>query len=221
MGRPYNGEIIGLAAPSVPPAGECEAMKVANESPGPRVYEMKVVLDGSTPAIWRRIRVASNVSLARLHRILQATMGWGSYHRHLFVVRGRYYGRPDPEGEVYDERQFTLGQVVRRAGDRFTYEYDLGDGWIHEVLVERILPPEPGPHTPVCVAGERACPPEDVGGLYGYYEFLDALQNAVFPGHERALEWIGGSFDPDAFDLETVNRRLRQLARRRHKVRTP
>lgn len=186
-------------------------MSVANEAAEPRVYELKVTLEGSTPAIWRRIRVPSSVSLARLHRILQVTMGWGGLHHHQFIIRGRTYGRPDPDGEVCDERRFTLGQVVKRAGGRFTYEYDFGDGWIHEVVVERILPPQAGAHYPACVAGERACPPEDVGGLYGYYEFLDALQNAASPGHERALEWIGGSFDPDAFDLGTVNRRLRRL----------
>jgi len=193
-------------------------MSVANRTLEPRVYEMKVTLDGSTPAIWRRIRVTTDVSLARLHRILQATMGWGGFHRHQFIIRGRYYGRPDPEGEVYDERQFTLGQVVRRAGDRFTYEYDFGDGWMHEVIVERVLPREPWAQYPVCVAGERACPPEDVGGLYGYYDLLEALQNAAIPGHERALEWVGDGFDPDAFDLDTVNRRLRQLASRRRKA---
>jgi len=187
-------------------------MSVANESAEPRVFEMKVTLEGSTPAIWRRIRVTTDVSLARLHHILQATMGWGELYHHQFIIRGRCYGRPDPDGQVHDERRYTLGQVVKRAASRFTYEYDFGDGWIHEVVVERILPWQAEAHYPVCVAGERACPPEDVGGLYGYYDFLDALQNASIPGHERALEWIGGSFDPDAFDLDTVNRRLRHLA---------
>ncbi len=105
--------------------------------------------------------------------------------------------------------------VPRRVGSRLTYEYDLADGWMHEVVVERILPREPGVQYPLCLDGERACPPEDVGGINGYYDFLDALQNARLAGHTSALEWIGGHFEPDVFDLETVNRRLRGLERHR------
>lgn len=193
-------------------------MNVASQAAEPRVHEMKVTLDGSTPAIWRRIQVASDVSLARLHRILQATMGWAGLYHHQFIIRGRYYGRPDPDGEVHDDRRIKLGQVVMRAPSRFTYEYDFGDGWMHGVMVEKILPREPEAYYPLCVAGERACPPEDVGGLYGYYDFLDALQNAAVAGHDSAVDWIGGQFNPDAFDLDTVNRRLRRLEDSRRKV---
>ncbi len=190
-------------------------MTVAQQATEPRVYEMKVTLDGSTPAIWRRFRVTNDVSLARLHRILQAIMGWGGLHHHQFIIRGRHYGRPDVEGDVQDERRVRLGRVVTRVGARFTYEYDLGEGWMHEVALERTIAPEPGAKYPVCLGGERACPPENVGGINGYYDLLDALQIAMSAGHERALEWIGGHFEPEAFDLETVNRRLRRIAGRR------
>ncbi|HOG48873.1 MAG TPA: plasmid pRiA4b ORF-3 family protein, partial [Anaerolineae bacterium] len=128
---------------------------------------------------------------------------------------GRCYGRPTAEGDVQDERCVKLGQVAARAGSRLTYEYDLGDGWMHDVVVERIVPPDPEAQYPVCLAGERACPPEDVGGINGYYDFLDALQNARLAGHASVLEWIGGHFEPDVFDLETVNRRLRRIGQRR------
>ncbi len=187
-------------------------MDVGKRSAGPRVYEIKVTLDGSTPAIWRRLRVMSDVSLARLHRILQLAMGWGGLHHHQFIARGRYYGRPDRDGDVRDERRIRLGEVAPRVGARITYEYDLGEGWMHEVAVEKIAAPTAGTVYPVCLGGERACPPENVGGINGYYDLLDALQDAACAGHERALEWVGGHFEPDAFDLETVNRRLRLLS---------
>ena len=186
-------------------------MSVAKEATGPRVYELKVTLDGSTPAIWRRIRVPGDVTLSRLHRILQTTMGWVQMHHHQFIIRGRRYGRPDREGEVEDDRRVRLIQVVTRAGSRFIYEYDFDDGWLHDVRVERVLAAEEGTQAPVCLGGERACPPEDVGGMYGYYDVLALLQNGRSAGHERAREWIGERFDPDRFDVETVNRRLQRL----------
>ncbi len=198
-------------------------MTAAKEPTDPRVYELKVTLDGSTPTIWRRIQVRSDVTLARLHRTLQIAMGWGHLHHHQFVIRGRSYGRPDrrSDDEVEDERRVRLGDLVKRVGSRFTYEYDFGDGWLHDVVVERILPLEDGVEYPRCLAGERNCPPEDVGGMFGYYDVLALLQNGRSAGHERAREWIGECFDPDCFDVETVNRRLRALdrARRREKAR--
>jgi hypothetical protein len=192
-------------------------MSVAKQATEPRVYELKVTLDGSVPAIWRRIRVTGDTTLARLHLILQASMGWGELHRHQFIVRGRRYGRPDAEGEVLDERRVRLGELVTRAGSRLTYEYDFDDGWMHEVLVEKVLPQEEGVEAPLCLAGERSCPPEDVGGIYGYYDLLDALQNGRSAGHRPAMEWVGGRWDPDAFDLETVNRRLSRIGRARRR----
>jgi hypothetical protein len=105
----------------------------------------------------------------------------------------------------------TLGQVAPREGLKFRYEYDFGDGWLHQVLVEKVLPPEPGQSYPVCVKGRRACPPEDVGGMWGYQDFLEAIQDPNHEEHEEYLEWVGGEFDPEAFDLDGVNVALSDL----------
>jgi hypothetical protein len=107
-------------------------------------------------------------------------------------------------------RKVRLDQIVSAPKDRFVYEYDFGDGWDHEIVVEKVLPPDPEGSYPVCVAGKRACPPEDVGGLWGYYEFLEALANPAHPEHEERVEWYGDEFDPEAFSVETVNERLRR-----------
>jgi hypothetical protein len=120
---------------------------------------------------------------------------------------------------MHDERRVRLSQIAPTAGYRFRYVYDLGDGWLHTLAVEKILPPEPGQQHPVCMKGKRACPPEDVGGIWGYAYFLQAIRDPKHPEHDRYVEWIGdpgnpgGRFDPEAFDLEQVNRRLRLVGR--------
>jgi len=179
------------------------------------IYQIKVTLDESKPPIWRRILVRSDITLAKLHRILQVVMGWEGYHLHQFIVGRTYYGEPHPDYEGYvemrDERRVKLNQIAPGEGFKFRYEYDFGDSWLHTLLVEKTLPPEPGQQYPVCIKGKGACPPEDVGGVWGYYTFLEAIQDPDHPEHEDYLEWIGGEFDPEAFDLDEVNAALRKL----------
>jgi hypothetical protein len=180
-----------------------------------QIYQLRVTLRGSHPPIWRQIQVRSDITLGKLHRILQAFMGWTDTHLHQFAIRGKQYWIPD-EGDMalrkkIDERKHRLKDVVSRQTSRFTYEYDFGDLWAHELLVENILSPQAGVRYPVCLAGARACPPEDVGGRIGYENLLEAIHNPNHLQHEGYLEWIGDNFDPEAFDAEKVNRKLHQL----------
>ena len=130
------------------------------------VYQLKVTLKDSSPRIWRRILVSGDASLAKLHRILQVAMGWSNSHLHLFMIHRKQYSAPDEERELdfADERKVKLTDLLGPK-DRFIYEYDFGDGWLHEILVEKIVPREEGTRYPVCAAGARACPPEDCGGI--------------------------------------------------------
>jgi len=177
------------------------------------IYQIKVTLCESKPPIWRRILVPSDITLAKLHRILQAVMGWYDAHLHQFIVGGVYYGVPDPDDfiEIKSERRVRLNQIVAGEKSKFTYEYDFGDSWEHELLVEKIVPPENGVRYPVCIKGKRACPPEDVGGVWGYAEFLEAIRDPEHAEHEDYVEWIGGEFDPEAFDLDEINAALSHL----------
>ena len=109
------------------------------------------------------------------------------------------------------ERGVRLVDVIKGAKDRFVYEYDFGDSWTHQIVVEKIVPSEGGQRYPVCIAGARACPPEDCGGIWGYHDFLEAIANPNHDEHESMTEWIGGSFDPEAFNLELINQRLREV----------
>ena len=180
-----------------------------------QIYQLRVTLRGSHPPIWRQIQVRSDITLGKLHRILQAVMGWKDTHLHQFTIRGKQYWIPD-EGDMdlrkkIDERNHRLTDVVSRQTSWFTYEYDFGDQWTHELLVENILSPEAGVQYPLCLEGARACPPEDVGGTVGYENLLEAIHDPNHPQHREYLEWIGDSFNPEAFDLNEVNRKLRQL----------
>ncbi len=173
------------------------------------VYQLKVTLSEVAPSVWRRLQVPDTITLARLHRVLQRVMGWTGAHLHEFLIGGQTYGEPDREEgptKVLPERLVRLRDVATIEGTQFAYVYDFGDNWHHEVVVEKIRSAEKEKRYPVCLAGERQCPPEDCGGIAGYEEFLDAIRSADHPQHREMLEWVGGSFDPEAFDLDEVNR---------------
>jgi len=189
--------------------------KMTGKSSGVSIYQIKVTLRGSKPPIWRRIQVEADTTLAELHAILQAVMGWWDYHLHQFVIGGTYYGVPHPDYmvDMIDENEVPLNEVAD-AGSKFIYEYDFGDSWQHVLQVEKILEPEPGQRYPVCVKGRRAAPPEDFGGIPMYNYFMEALRNPEhpdYPGNPELLEWLGDEFDPAAFDLEEINAALREL----------
>lgn len=186
-----------------------------NRSPK-QVYQLKVALEGSKPPIWRRFLVADSVSLAQLHDILQVVMGWEGGHLHEFDRGGERIGLPDPDfdgGELTDERKVRLNQLLKLERDYLKYVYDFGDDWSHRITLEKILAYDPQLALPVCVKAKGACPPEDVGGIWGYYELLDALRDPQHPSHAEYAEWIGGEFDPDAYNLVEVNARLQALHR--------
>lgn len=184
-----------------------------NRSDAP-VCQLKITLKDSRPPIWRRIQVAGDTSLAKLHRILQIVMGWTDSHLHQFTIHGCDYGVPDPDFEAFghstiNEKSTKLGQVIQGEKDHFIYEYDFGDSWTHRIVVEKITPAEEGKRYPVCLGGKRACPPEDCGGIWGYENFIEAVSDPDHEEHEDMLEWIGGGFDTEAFDLDDVNLALR------------
>lgn len=188
-------------------------MARTKRSPMRVVYQIKVTLKWSKPPIWRRMQVASDTTLVQLHRMLQRVMGWEGSHLYQFVIGGIAYGDPAMLGELEakDVRTVTLDTVVRGEKFKFLYEYDFGDSWEHELRIEKRLPLEEGKRYPVCLTGKRACPPEDCGGIWGYAGLLEVIQNPQHPEHDEMLEWVGGAFDPDAFDLDAINTELQRL----------
>lgn len=182
------------------------------------VYQLKVTLKGSKPPIWRRLQVPATTTLEQLHTIIQVAMGWSDGHLHEFTVGGRngvHYGSRDPldepDPDTKNERTAKLNKVAGYEKARFTYTYDFGDDWEHDILVEKILPAEADQRYPVCIAGKRACPPEDVGGVWGYESFLAAIADPEHENHDEMLEWAGGEFDPEEFSPDEVNAELAGL----------
>jgi len=178
-----------------------------------QVYQLKVTLRGIRPPIWRRLLVSGFATLYDLHEIIQIAMGWDDDHLHDFTVGREHFGIPSQFDwePILDERRYRLAKVAPTEGSRFWYTYDFGDSWEHLILVEKILPAEPGVQVPVCVKGKRACPPEDVGGIWGYERFLQAFSNPDDAEYKDYHEWWNGDFDPESFDIDEVNQRLRRM----------
>ncbi|MBI9075384.1 MAG: plasmid pRiA4b ORF-3 family protein [Desulfatibacillum sp.] len=179
-----------------------------------RLYCLRITLMGSDPAIWRRIVVTSDTTLGKMHQIILAVMGWSGTHQHRFSIGGRSYGIPTPDHDfgLLSEQEVRLSHVAPNLGKRFIYEYDPGDNWRHEILVEEISPLEKNLRNPVCVDGERACPPENIGGIFRYIDFLEALRDERHPAHAVMVQWVGQDFDPGLFDIDAANTRLSRIA---------
>jgi hypothetical protein len=188
------------------------------------IYQLKVTLAGIEPPIWRRIQVP-DCTLGELHQVLQVVVGWEGSHMHQFIIGERYYGTqfPDAMGldmDLDDEDGVLLSQVAAAGHDFFfTYEYDFGDSWQHDVVLEQTLEREPEVMYPRCVDGARRCPPEDVGGSWGYTDFLEAMADPEHELHDEFKDWIPDDFDPERFSQESVNTELSRFFGNRAKRR--
>lgn len=183
---------------------------------GERLYQFKITLLDFKPLIWRRIQVKS-CTLDKLHEYIQTAMGWTNSHLHQFKISGKRYGDPEllddgfADDSFIDSTSIKLDEVVPKSGKRFKfeYEYDFGDGWRHEIAFEGCLKSEKGMRYPICMEGENACPPEDVGGVYGYADYLEAIADPNHEQHEDMIQW-GGNFDPTLFDAEKTTNKMRR-----------
>ena len=181
-----------------------------------RLYQFKITLLESQPQIWRRIQVKDS-TLDKFHERIQTAMGWTNSHLHQFEIDGKRYGDPQliddgfEDFECVDSTVTKISEIIPKNGKRFQflYEYDFGDGWEHEVLFEGCLKAEKGGRYPVCVEGERNCPPEDVGGVWGYAEFLEAIADPKHEQHDDFVEW-GGDFDAEEFDALKTTKVMRR-----------
>jgi hypothetical protein len=181
-------------------------------TPSKTAFQLSISLMDLTPTIWRRLLVPGEIKLSRLHAIFQAAMGWEDYHLHYFEIEGQRYGVPDPEWENddIDEETVTFPDLVASRA-RFFYEYDFGDSWRHEVVVESMDPVPLILKFATCIDGQRACPPEDCGGTHGYRDLLEAIGDPDHEKHADYVDWAGRAFDPEAFDLAIVNCALQRV----------
>lgn len=205
-----DGGLVGLPGPSLP---ELPPRRAAKDGPAP-VYQLKVGIRGAKPPIWRRLLVPGDTELTELHRMIQAAFGWDGTHLHVFETEYGSFGREDPELGHTSDASATLEQVVSQVKDKFTYTYDFGDDWEHQILVEKIEPADPSMTYPVCTGGRRAAPPDDCGGIWGYHELVEVMADPSHPDHQERLAWLGlddaAGFQPARFDAEEISELLRE-----------
>jgi hypothetical protein len=192
--------------------GQRKPAKQAAPKRSSQWFQVKITLKNIKPPIWRRI-IIPDCTLADLDEYVQTAMGWDGSHLSCFDIDGEAYSPPEPfSGAVPDDtedaRRYTLGQFVRQGIKKFRHDYDFGDGWEHSIVVEKVLTKEQAPSLPACTDGARACPPEDCGGVPGYYELLEALKNPQLPENKERLDWIGDEWDPESFDPQEVTSSL-------------
>ncbi len=195
---------------SVPPELEPEKKTARNASSPPVPFiQFQIVLQDIRPLIWRRFIVPEDLTLYKFHQAIQDVMGWWECHLHEFIWEGKRYGEPDPDFDfsepLINDKRTRLSDLKLSVKDKMIYEYDFGDGWEHTLLVEKILPPSEERKKPVCLKGERACPPEDCGGPWGYGNILKIIRNPDHEEYESWMVWLPEGFDPENFDLEKTN----------------
>lgn len=180
-----------------------------------RSYQLRIQLLEIEPPIWRRFVVPADITLDRLHDVIQIVMGWTDTHLHEFIIgKKRYSEYTELKEDGLECGRYVFGNLVRRKGRTVRYRYDFGDGWEHELVLENNWYDNPKLRIEVaCLAGERACPPEDVGGADGYYEFCKALKDPSHEEHETCMTWSGGDYDSERFDVDAVNWELMKYLR--------
>ena len=181
-------------------------------------YQLKISLLYCAPLIWRRIQVPGSMTLSRFHDVIQLCMGWTDTHLHQFMIGRNLYGPTDldddwSEVKSLDESAFRLCDLEAEMRKRCIYEYDLGDGWQHEIEIEKVISPaEKSSEYPVLLAGVRACPPEDIGGVPGYENFLEVMNDPQSEDYAEMLRWYGSeTFDPDFFEMAEINKILKKI----------
>jgi len=176
-----------------------------------KIYQIKITLNGTRPLIWRRILTNAHILLVDFHRILQTTMGWTNSHLHAFIDGSMEYAPVEFEvdGALYS-RTVHLDEIMDEDNPEIVYEYDFGDGWEHTLLLEKVLPADNQQQIPVCIGGKRNCPPEDVGGIWGYGDMLKILKKPGHKEYQSYIEWLGYEFDPGYFNMDEINEQLKR-----------
>jgi hypothetical protein len=179
-----------------------------------KIYQIQVALAGFKPKIWRRLLVPSVLLLSDFHKIIQTSMGWTNSHLHQFIKDQTFYAKRYPDDDTWEElnnvdyAKIKISNLLKKEKDKIVYEYDFGDSWEHDIILEKVLSYDQNIKYPVCVAGKMNCPPEDCGGVWGYSDMLEILKNPNHEEYDSFTEWLGEEFDPEYFDKGAINKML-------------
>lgn len=181
-----------------------------------KVYQIQVALKGFKPKIWRRLLIPSDLLLSDFHKIIQTSMGWTNSHLHQFIKNRTFYTMKMQDDDFWNEmdnvdyKSIKISDLLRKEKEKIIYEYDFGDGWEHDIILEKLLPIDDKINYPVCLKGKMNCPPEDCGGVWGYSDMLEILKQPDHEEYESYIEWLGDEFNPEYFDKDEVNELLRE-----------
>lgn len=176
-------------------------------------FELLIELEGIEPKIWRKIRVPADLTMREFHHTIQITMGWENCHLYKFEANGEVITQLDfiEDDDFFEDHEVQLDEYLSDEGDTLLYTYDFGDAWKHTVTLQKRVENDESAHLPICLEGKRNCPPEDVGSIKGYENFLKVMANPKLPEHEEMLDWYGGEYDPEQYRMEIVNEDLEGL----------
>lgn len=181
-----------------------------------KIYQIQIALKRFKPKIWRRLLIPSDLLLSDFHKVIQTSMGWTNSHLHQFIKNRTFYTVKMQDDDLWDEmdnvdyKEIKISDLLKKEKDKIVYEYDFGDGWEHDIILEKILPPDNNTKHPICLTGKMNCPPEDCGGIWGYSDMLEILKDPDHEEYESYIEWLGEEFDPTYFDKDEVNELLRE-----------
>jgi hypothetical protein len=181
-----------------------------------KIYQIQIALRGFKPKIWRRILIPSDLLLSDFHAIIQTTMGWTNSHMHQFVKGKTFYSVKLADDDMWDDmdsvdyakKKIRISDLLKKEKDKIMYEYDFGDGWQHDLILEKILAVDNTIKYPICLTGKMNCPPEDCGGIWGYSDILEILKQPDHEEYESFVEWLGDEFDPEYFDKDEITELL-------------
>lgn len=175
-----------------------------------QIYQIHIELKNSKPKIWRRLLVDSNIFLEELHDVIQIVMGWEDAHLHCFYDGMNQYAPKEFQlEESIESKKVRLNRLLISIKSKITYEYDFGDEWIHVITLEKVLEPDNKLQLPKCIGGKLNSPPEDCGGIWGYYNMLEIIKDPDHDEHEDIMEWLDDDFDPEYFDMDEINEYLK------------
>jgi len=185
--------------------------EIVSQSDG-KILQFKIILNGSKPLIWRRFQVEDSMSFYDLHLVIQNVMGWMNSHLYEFIYeKNNFIGNPEllERDDVANDKETILSAIFDKTGINIIYEYDFGDSWTHKLVLEKILEKNPSQFYPYCMEGEMNCPPEDSGGIAGYYFMMETIKNKNHPEYNEIKTWLGRGYDMGKFDLKLINKFLK------------
>jgi hypothetical protein len=181
------------------------------------VYQIQIALAKYKPKIWRRILIQPELLLPDFHLTIQIVMGWENSHLNQFIKNNTFYTERLEDDwdwgamKNVDYKDLKISDLLKKEKDKIDYEYDFGDSWHHDIILEKILPGDEKLKYPICIDGKLACPPEDCGGIWGYANLLEILKHPDHEEYEEYFEWLGGEFDPNKFEKDEINKTLKKF----------